>query len=109
MTMYQIFTGFDRSNPDAPAKLLAIMPELVMLRALQLRPEAMRRIHQETANNGVCSLHFNGRQHIDGFGDSVLISLFDENLLKPKAVVDLNDPDQIYTDYSAANLAHGGF
>lgn len=76
MKMYQIWAG-----QDAPPKLLAIMPEDVLWTALQLPSAARRRLELETQNNGACRLFFNGRTRIEGFGDAVLVSRFDQTRL----------------------------
>lgn len=77
MVMYQIWTG----DGTIPPRLLAIMPSDVMREALRLLPEAMARVERETRSYGVCLLHFNRHPLIKGFGDAVMVSLFDEGRL----------------------------
>lgn len=77
MRMYQIWVN----NGDISPKLLAIMPEDVLFKALSLASAARRRLVVETENNGLCSLFSSRGPYFEGFGNRVLVSRFDQTRL----------------------------
>jgi hypothetical protein len=58
---------------DEDATFLMRTTKSVLRRVLNLADTAMKRIELETANNGICTLHFNGRPNPVGKGKLCLV------------------------------------
>lgn len=58
---------------DADTMFLMRAPMSTIKRILNLRPEAIRRIEDETIGNSVCKVHFNGKTNPVANGAFVMV------------------------------------
>ena len=75
MAMYSIFSVVEQ--PTETGKLLAVMPMTTMYHLFALHKDAVKRVEQETEDNGICKFYF--RKPIPGFGQKVIIQRMVEN------------------------------